>query len=77
MLKDNVRVCDVCGEEIPKGQKFRKSTMSTRAANLLSESGDPDLTPTSTVNDDGTVTMDICLTCTVAMGKLASDGPSN
>lgn len=77
MLKDGGRVCDVCGEEIPKGQKFRKSTMPAHAATLLPATDDPDLIPTWTVNDDGTVTMDICLMCTVSMGKLVPDGPSN
>jgi len=76
-LNNGDRVCDVCGEALPTGQKFRKSTMPAHAATLLSTSNDPDLTPTWTVNDDGTVTMDICLSCTVSMGQLAPDGPSN
>jgi len=77
MLKDGERVCDVCGDKIPKGQKYRKSMMPAQAAALLSSTDDPDLIPTWTVNDDGTVTMDICLTCTVSMGKLQVDVPSN
>ena len=77
MLNNGDRVCDVCGEALPTGQKFRKSTMPAHAATLLAATYDPDLTPTYAVNDDGTVTMDICLTCTVSMGILVPDGSSN
>ena len=77
MLKDGERVCDICGEGIPKGQKYQKSTMPIEAAALLSAPDDPELIPTRTLNDDATVTMDICLTCTVSIGTLTPDGPSN
>jgi len=75
MLKERKRICDVCGEEIPKGTKFRKSTMPAEAAALLVAPDDPDLIPTWTVNADGTITMDVCLECTVSMGPARAQGP--
>ena len=77
MLKERKRMCDVCGEHIPQGTHYRKSTMPAEAAALLSAPGDPDLIPTWTVNDDGSVTMDICLECTISMGTAAPEGPSD
>lgn len=77
MLKDGKRFCDVCAEDIPKGTKYLKSTMPAQAAALLSARDDPGLIPTWTVNDNGTVTMDICLECEVAMGTAAPGEPSH
>ena len=77
MLKDSQRFCDVCGESIPNGDKNRKSTMPVQAAEILSATDDPDLIPSWTKNSDGTVTMDICLTCTVSMGTITPEGLSH
>lgn len=30
MLKDNIRICDVCDEEIPKEEKFNQQTVPAR-----------------------------------------------
>jgi hypothetical protein len=79
VLKDKQRLCDVCGEDIPKGAKYRKSTMSAQDAGLPAASDDPDMIPTWMANDDGTVTMEICLTRTISMdtatGRLQLNAP--
>jgi len=77
VFKDRQRMCDVCGEDILQGEKYRTATMPAQAAEMLSATDDPDSIPTWTVNDNGTVTLDICLTCTVSMGTLVPEGRSN
>ena len=73
MISENGRFCDVCEEEIPKETKYRKVSMKPEAAALLGAFGDPELIPTSTKNQDGTVSMDICLTCSMSMGGAPSE----
>jgi hypothetical protein len=65
MTKDGKRFCDVCEEMIPVGTKYRRNCMPARAAELLKL--DPDLAPNWTTNPDGTISMDICLTCVLSM----------
>jgi len=77
MLKEHKRICDVCGEEITSGTKYRKSTMPADAATLLATADDPDLIPTWTINADGTITMDICLECEISTGTAEAEGPSH
>jgi hypothetical protein len=69
MVKDGKRFCDICAEEIPKGDAYRRSHLPANAAALLASIRDPDLTPTSTTNQDGTVSMDACTTCVLSMGN--------
>lgn len=71
MLQNDRRICDVCGEQIAKGEKYRRVKLAPTALAMLQSSDDRDLVPTMTVNPDGTVNMDICLTCTLSMGNLA------
>lgn len=35
MLKNNIRMCDVCGEEIPADIKYRKVVLKSEIANLF------------------------------------------
>jgi hypothetical protein len=65
MLKEGKRFCDVCEENIPKGAKFG-SRLPPHAVRLLT-AGRPDLTPTWTTNADGTISIDLCLTCGLSM----------
>jgi len=74
MVKEGKRICDVCGDHIPKATKYRNTTMHAEAARLLSALDNPGLVPSWTVNDNGTVTMDICLECTVSIGATAPKG---
>jgi hypothetical protein len=62
MLKDNIRQCDVCDEIIPKGEKYRVSTISKEQAVYL------DLAPTTMVDSQGNIRLDICLECHLQMG---------
>ena len=68
MLKHRMRYCHVCGEEIPKGDKYSVRTMQPEGAAMLLDTDDPELVPTWTQNPDGTVRLDICTTCYLSMG---------
>lgn len=71
MLKDNIRLCDLCGEVIPKGQRYAV-TIIQREEVLLAESAfatSPDTAPTRTVDANGNLRLDICLDC-----KLSTPG---
>ena len=69
MISDGIRICDICKEEIEKGVTYRKAIMPPQAAVLLTGTDDPDVRPTWSLNSNGNVEMDICLTCTFSMGK--------
>lgn len=69
MLSDKIRICDICADEIPVGTTYRKSTMLPEAAELFAATEDPDVRPTWTINPDGAVTLDICPTCVLSVGK--------
>ena len=77
MIRERNRICDVCGDGIPKGTKYSKSTMPAEAAALLAAGNGPGTTPTWTVNADGTITMDICQECEISMGPGTAKGPSH
>jgi len=70
MLRDDIRICDICEDEIPNGTTYRRATMPPEAAALLAATDDPDIRATWTVNSGGTVSMDICATCTLSMGQV-------
>ena len=54
MLKENRRLCDVCGGDIPKGEKYRVTVVSKEQAQrfreLIGSESDPELIPTTTVD---------------------------
>jgi len=60
-------VCDVCGEEIPKGTRYVAYRVPPKAAALL-RNDDPELNVSSTIEKDGNVRLDVCLECRVNMG---------
>ena len=68
MLKDDIRICDVCGEDIPKCDIYRVATITPEVADVFLNLRDKDLVPTWTQNYDGTVSLDICLDCHLSMG---------
>jgi hypothetical protein len=72
VLKVGRRFCDCCEGEIPKGTKYRRAHVNPEQAHVLdaAASTDPDISFTYTVNADGSRTMDICLECTVSMGRI-------
>lgn len=72
MLRDDRRFCDCCEEEIPKGSKYRHARVSPEQAHILeaAASADPDIRFTYTELADGSRTMDICLECTLSMGRI-------
>jgi hypothetical protein len=74
MLAEGTRFCDVCEEEIPTGEPYRKANLPPEAIRMLLSSNDPDAIPSMHHNPDGTVTLDICLTCTANMGSVAQSG---
>jgi hypothetical protein len=67
MLKDHMRVCDVCEAEIEPGEKYFRNTLHAYAAAMLLENDNPALVPSFTQNADGTVNLDICQTCYLSM----------
>jgi len=50
-----------------KRAKYQCSQMPAHAADLLRVGDDPDGIPTWTTNADGTISMDICITCALSM----------
>jgi hypothetical protein len=71
------RFCDICDEEIPKGTEYQRNRMPGHAADLLRVGHDPDLVPTWTTNADGTISMDICVTCVLSMGVNPRESEAN
>lgn len=62
MLKSDARACDVCGEKIPKGQKFRRETIGAEYKVVVEQAlSAPRDGFTWTENEDGSVSLDICL----------------
>ena len=68
MLKDGKRFCDVCEEKIPEGTVYRRSHLPAHAPALLTS--DPELTPTWTINPNGTLSLDACTDCVLSMGNV-------
>ena len=78
MLKENVRICDICSGEIPKGETYRAATIVPKVATIFFSTKGKDLMPTWTQNPNGTVRLDICLDCHLSMGeKIKSEEKSN
>jgi hypothetical protein len=76
MFNGDMRICDVCGEEIPKGETFKRSTMPAEKAAIFLDQNDPELIPSMTQKKSGDVEIDICQTCVLAMGKRNIDNNS-
>ena len=70
MLKDGVRLCDVCGDVISKGQKYAVNVIPKDQAELADSlfAAAPNISPTRTVDAEGSLRVDICLECRVNMG---------
>jgi hypothetical protein len=73
MLTGSIRVCDLCCAAIPEGDKYRvmvipeKEAQSFRAE--MESEADPDLVPTTTVDAQGNIRMDICSVCLLYIGE--------
>jgi hypothetical protein len=66
MLKDKERLCDVCGETIPKRQKYAVSIIpkdQAKNADLMLPGDVP-----RTMDANGNLRLDICLDCKMNMG---------
>jgi hypothetical protein len=74
VLKDADRLCDVCRRQIPAGSEYRRRTMASLAAALLALGDEAAADPTFVVNDDGTVTMELCLACSPTEGEQIPNG---
>ena len=67
------RTCDICGSDIPQGEKYRRVTMEPEAAAILLEARDADLVPDMSQDKDGKVNIDICLECHMNMGPAVKE----
>jgi hypothetical protein len=67
MLKDNIRQCDVCDGVIPKGERYRVSTISKDKALH------PELIEPTMVDSQGNIRLDICLECVLSMGMKGTE----
>ena len=67
MVRDGSRVCDVCGDGIAPGARYRVGTLTPHAAAGLLDTDEPELVPTWTQLPDGTVQLEICLECFLLM----------
>jgi hypothetical protein len=70
MLKDSIRLCDVCGEIIPKGQQYAVTVIPNEKVQLAESAfaTSPDTAPTRTVDANGNIRLDICLDCKLSTG---------
>jgi hypothetical protein len=73
MLHENVRTCDVCEEEILKGETYKVVAVLREMVPLFVSMtvSDPDLMPNWTQREDGSVRLDVCLDCALNMGSHA------
>ncbi len=69
MLRNGERFCDVCEVLIPEGERYCVTAMDPENAKAFLDSDvrDPELLPSWTQEEDGTVRMDICMRCHAAM----------
>jgi len=73
MIQDDLRICDICGEEIPRGEVFKRSTMPAEKAAMFLDINDPDLIPSMAQKEGGEIEIDICQTCVLSMGGKTRD----
>jgi hypothetical protein len=69
MLKEHTRTCDVCGESIPKGEKYAVNIVPKAKAELFwsLNGSDPEMAATTTVDEKGNIRLEICLECRITM----------
>jgi len=72
MIKNNNRICDVCGENVPKASPYQKVILKPEIAELFFNK-DLDISPTWTNLPNGNVQLEICLDCYLSMGKSLQD----
>jgi len=70
MVRDGTRICDVCGETIPRGTKYAVHVLPQADAKLLISvnDDDPETASTFTLDSRGNARLDICLDCKANMG---------
>ena len=68
VVKNSIRFCDVCEEEIPKGKKYSVRSMSVAAAAIFFDVDDPDLVPTWTKTPMEQFASISVPTCCLSMG---------
>jgi hypothetical protein len=73
LREGNVRSCDICHCSIPPGAVYRAVRLAPEGAAALLAAGHPDLVPSWTQEEDGTVALDICRDCALAMGSSAAE----
>jgi hypothetical protein len=69
MLRNDLCLCDVCGEPIARGTPFR-SGWATPATLRDVHAGDPGWWPTYEWEPDGTIRFDVCARCVSESGAL-------
>jgi hypothetical protein len=57
MIDGDRKFCDGCGQPLPAGSKLSRQTVTKTEAD--------DLRASVPMNDDGTVTLDLCLQCRI------------
>ncbi len=75
MHQNGKRHCDICGEIIPQGAIYQIRSLDPGASQTLMTAGDTEMVPTWTAQEDGSVRLDICTYCSLAMGRTSV--PSN
>jgi hypothetical protein len=73
LREGNVRSCNICCCPIHPGEVYRAVRLTPEGAAALLAAGDPDLVPSWTQGGDGTVALDICRDCALAMGTSAGE----
>jgi hypothetical protein len=81
MLNGSSRLCDLCACEIPNGVKYRLTVVPREQADLFRELlesiSEPDMIPTTTLDAEGNIRMDICLECHLSLGPIQDTGTVN
>jgi hypothetical protein len=68
MVSGSAGLCDICGEEIPKGDTYVTYQLPSEAAALIQSAHGSDSDVPPIVEQDGTVRWDVCLNCRMNMG---------
>ena len=70
MLKNLLRSCDVCGSEIPKGERYVVSKITKHRLQFIEDlmpGIEPDMLPVMDMDAQGNLRLDICLACHLNM----------
>jgi hypothetical protein len=68
MLQGQERLCDGCGQKLPRQSKLSQQAVPKTEAGAMGAEGQE--------NPDGTVTIDLCLNCRVARANRIKHGYS-